>query len=373
MSRPAFRVSLRSTLAVAGLVIVVVGLVSAPIRVWLRAESLGASLRSAKASVGMTGARIDSIQITGPLTPETVGLISQCVDLTRLRVHGGAFDQEMCAALQGMPRLSYVAAVDCHVSWPALAEVLDGSRVVELELIGSRIDYEAIQLLPGRLSKLEDVNLNGTTIGDEFLVQVQGSPSLRRLALLGTHVTGQGIVSLGRLPSLEYLSFAGFCDDNVGCLAQFPALTLVDLSGNGISDRAIERLPRSDALVILHLAETQVTDQGVALCVQKFPRLEALQLSGTQITGECFGALATLPSLHSLGLIRTPIQSAHLVQLGKAPALMQVSMQGTAVGDEATPTLSGCRHLRTLWISGTRVTAAGLKELGKALPTTVIE
>lgn len=99
---------------------------------------------------------------------------------------------------------------------------------------------------------LETLILSGNPIGDPALEPLAKLPSLRRLDLADTSLTGGNLAALAKIESLRSL----------------------DLSGLPITDEAIPDLKRFKQLDELKLHETELTDQGLAQLLEALPDVQ---------------------------------------------------------------------------------------------------
>lgn len=155
-----------------------------------------------------------------------------------------------------------------------------------------------------RLAALEHVtnlNLNGTSIGDEGLQHISGLTSLRSLSLWRTMVTDKGLEAL-----------SGMND-----------LTTLNLSASQVSDGAVERLAHMQQLHRLDIAAESLTDEGLR-SLPKLSSLRTLSAGGTQITDMSLQVFAQLPRLRSVGVAKTAITEAAIQQFEKSNPLVEV-------------------------------------------------
>ncbi len=128
------------------------------------------------------------------------------------------------------------------------------------------------------LSRLEELDLQGSGVTDIGLSQIGGLTGLRRLALSGTAISDAGMVHLRGLTGLEELT----------------------LSRSRIGDAGLVHLISMSALQKLYLNETQVGDLGLSH-LKKLTRLEKLYLRHTRITDAGLEHLKGLPNLPRTG------------------------------------------------------------------------
>ena len=138
----------------------------------------------------------------------------------------------------------------------------------------------------GRLTRLERLDLEGTSIGDAGLAHLTGLTNLVSLYINNTQVSDAGLEHLKGLTTLEIL-----------------ALDYTKVTGKGMVHlKGLTRLSK------LSLDHTQVTDAGLAQ-LNRLMNLEQLDLYGTRVTDAGLAHLKGLMSLSSLELPgpRSPI------------------------------------------------------------------
>ncbi len=120
-----------------------------------------------------------------------------------------------------------------------------------------------------------------------------------------------------------------------------------------------------------NLALVPIPRDGL-LVLEGLTRLEALDLSGTQIRDRELAHLQGLGTLRDLQLIHTPVTDAGLVHLGKLTHLETLNLFATEVTDAGLIHLKGLTRLKTLRLGATAVTDEGVRRLQKELPKTKI-
>src|SRR6185369_4842777 len=128
-------------------------------------------------------------------------------------------------------------------------------------------------------------------------------PTLKELSVSGQQRTDSGLWSVS------------VTDFSISNIAQLPRLEVLDLGGTNISDRGVAELAR-------------------------LQNLQRLDLRGTRVTAKGLAALAPLPNLHHLKL-----------------------WQAKGIDDSAIPIVLKMARLTALKLPETNVTAAGLTQL----------
>jgi hypothetical protein len=109
---------------------------------------------------------------------------------------------------------------------------------------------------------------------------------------------------------------------------------------------------------------SDLTDADVAL-FRHFPKLEKLNIVGTEVTDAGLAHLKDLPELKDLSLYRdhfTEVGMSHLKELRK---LRRLSLTRSEPTDKGLEQLAGVKTLENLVLPGNKVTARGLDHLKK--------
>jgi Leucine-rich repeat (LRR) protein len=121
----------------------------------------------------------------------------------------------------------------------------------------------------------------------------------------------------------------------------------------------ITRAVNAEHITALDLGGSKaLTDDGIRH-LARLPRLEHLDVSGTNLTDRGLSILRDLPALKTLSIAGTRITDDGAANLAHCHALESVNLAWTATGDGALRALAGKRSLRRL-VSGSHVTDAGL-------------
>jgi Leucine-rich repeat (LRR) protein len=148
---------------------------------------------------------------------------------------------------------------------------------------------------------------------------------------------------------------------------------MLDLAGNQLGDTALAVIGAADlpGLKSLYIGRTDVTDAGLKL-LQPLKNLEDLNLTETRIDGSGLPSLAPLP-IRTLRLSRTPLDPQSIRSLAEFPRLRALDVSGTRVTDDALPVLDSLRDLSYLNLTWTRVSVEALDRLRRERPGCQIE
>jgi len=224
-------------------------------------------------------------------------------------------------------------------------------------------------------------------------------PSLEKLHLVATSVSGEGLRHLTALRSLRSLDLTRtrISDDDLTCIPAMPALEELILddtgpnrhhsylepaelakvratsygreltSGHEITDEGLRHLAGASRLRRLSLGEANVTGVGFK-GLESLTRLEELSLDRTDFDDEGARCLAAFSSIRILNLSETKITSAALTDISTMSRLSNLSLEATAVDDASLLHLARLPNLGRLNLRETRITDAGLVHLA-ALPS----
>ena len=153
-----------------------------------------------------------------------------------------------------------------------------------------------------RLTRIERLELWGSSVNDSRLADLEGLSRLRSLGLHKTRVGDKGLANLKGLPALRSLW----------------------LNRSAVTDAGLAHLEHRTDLEALALRETSVTDAGL-IHLKGLINLQSLFLGGTQITDAGLVHLTGLKHLRSLEVGNTRVSDTALRELQKALPLLRVS------------------------------------------------
>ncbi len=142
-----------------------------------------------------------------------------------------------------------------------------------LTLDGESVTNDDLAQLEG-LTRLQKLDLGYTVVTDAGLAHLKRLTALRWLCLYATGVKGEGLANLQGLTALHCLSLANtlLTDGGLPYLKGLTALQDLDLNGNRISDAGFVNLKGLTALQTLSLRGTSVTDAGTADLQKALPK-----------------------------------------------------------------------------------------------------
>ena len=241
------------------------------------------------------------------------------------------------------------------------------------------------------LTQLEDLDLHGTAVKDEAVVQLAGLQALRRLDLQGTGITDAAVETLEKLVHLESLNLYRTKISNAGLarLGKLARLREIDVRYTRVTPSGYEALRAAlpDARIqfaggggrsISRVAPPKGSDAGaIAAWVRKIggtAHVEegSISLRGVPLNETALAAVTRMPGLRILDLEATEIGDAAIAVVAKVATLEELTLNSTQVSDAGLTQLGGLRGLKRLrldntFVEGTAIAAwpegMGIEEL----------
>jgi hypothetical protein len=138
----------------------------------------------------------------------------------------------------------------------------------------------------------------------------------------------------------------------LGALNQLPELSAVSLDSTDVDGRALGAMQL--AVTRLYLAHTAIDDAAVAAVVERYPRLEVLDVEDTAVGDPAARAIGRLAGLRAVNLAATELTDDGGAALGALAQLEIADLGNTRVGAK---TVAALRRLpvRELFLDHTRV------------------
>ena len=282
-----------------------------------------------------------------------------------------------------------------------LARFAELTKLNNLFLAETPIGDAGLKHLAG-LKSLESLYLPHTKVGDAGLAHLKGLTGLVNLYLDETKITDAGLEHLTGMTGLRvlYLRHTQITDAGLKYLKAIPNLCWVDLWGSKVTDAGVKKLqaalprctiknvdPKYDRPPAPPKANPPVDARAAAVTaikqlggkVEYEPRhfvtgnddpkeKLAVSLRDRKVTDADLKHLKELTDLAHLELRGTPINDAGLAHLEGLTKLEEINLYDTTVGDVGLEHLKGLTKLRFLMLKQTNVTDAGVKKLKQALP-----
>jgi hypothetical protein len=262
-----------------------------------------------------------------------------------------------------------------------LRELLDRSDTTELDLSGVREVTDAHLAAIGRLSRLERLNLSGTSITDAGVAHLRGCEALREVNLAGTYTGDGALRALAGTPHLHaFQSGSGVTDEGIALLHDWPIfktwhggeerldLLAWDAAPNFLmlrgpfTDRGVARLRGLDGLFALNIDDARLAI--TASCLDALRELPHLARLSVEATDAWMPGLAALPHLRFLGIQDTPASDEGWVQLAQSRTLEKIwGRRCHGLGDEGFRALARMPRIRGLSVSCRNVSDAAVAAL----------
>lgn len=200
----------------------------------------------------------------------------------------------------------------------------------------------------------------------EILAVVASLTTLRSLALDGSALDAADFAMLAKLPKLEELELVG-CD--VAAVAQYLSLLgerLRILRLHGLFGSL--RVENGDPNKATRIAAAELALANVVRAATKLPKLECLDLAGSNALGDALFAALVGSRLQRLVLSDTAITGRQVAFLAEVASLRELAVSGTHLGDADVESLGKCKQLRRLDVTNTNLTTDGFATLRAALP-----
>ena len=262
----------------------------------------------------------------------------------------------------------------------AVAEwVLSRQGLVGLREGDADVQVREVSELPAACRVLK-VSLGD--VSDSDLINLKGLEGLRELTLRNCpQLTDAGLVHLRELPNLRWLILGGTAPDLKSQVSDrgmalflegFPRLEFVSLQYEAITDEGLRHLCSKPGLGMLDLYGTSISDEGL----QHLPQLAGLSIvTLPEQIGDA--GLAHLKGMKSLTTVYLPgcdrITIEGLRTLASLPSLFELQLTNTQLNDEDVLVLAGSTTLKKLHLRGTEVTQDGIDRLRQALPACWID
>jgi hypothetical protein len=223
-----------------------------------------------------------------------------------------------------------------------LRELLDRTDTTELDVSGLREITDAHLAVIGRLTRLERLNLSGTSITDAGVAHLRACDALREVNLAWT-ATGDGALrALAGKPQLHsFESGVGVTDEGLALLHDWPVFK----TWQGGDERL--ELVAWDAAPNFLVLRGPFTDRGIAT-LRGLDGLFALNIADARlaVTAGCLDSLRELPHLARLSVDAT---DAWMPGLAALPYLRFLGIQDTPASDDAWVVLAQSRTIERIW------------------------
>lgn len=156
-------------------------------------------------------------------------------------------------------------------------------------------------------------------------------------------------------------------DSDLVHVKKFPYLQCLDLSNTQITDAGLDVLKGLKHLHELRIGNTKITDVGIRH-LKGLIQLESLDLGGTAIGDAGLENLENLSQLRLLCVGYTRISDNGLVHLSRLSRLHTLAIGDTSITDAGLAQLEDLRDLKCVLVDGTKVTDRGVRDFHKKRP-----
>ncbi len=238
----------------------------------------------------------------------------------------------------GSPHITTVAQAKAE----RLRELLEREDTTALDLSGVRdVTDDTLEAI-GRLTRLETLNLSGTSITDAGVAHLRGCDALRDVNLAWTYTGDVAIRALAGKPFLHsFQSGAGVTDEGIALLHEWPVFK----AWQGGAERL--DLLGWDAEPNFLMLRGPFTDRGLAH-LRGLDGLFALNVDDARlrITPACLDTLRQLPHLARLSVEAT---DAWMPGLAAMPHLRFLAIQDTQASDDGWVQLAHSTTIEKIW------------------------
>lgn len=215
------------------------------------------------------------------------------------------------------------------------------------------------------VSSLRKANFTGACINHDQFELLRELTQLSELRLQSMTITKEDLSNLmmfnnKNLESL-YLDFTSLSNEDIKGLYGSPRLFRLSIRGTTIDDYGIELLKNLPALRVLNADMTNVQGKGF----KGFSNLESLGLWGTKVDDEGLSTISAMLSLQRLGLSSTNITDIGMIHVGKLVGLKELTLDYTSISDEGIDRIGRLRDLERISISSTKITDSGLERIAR--------
>ena len=301
----------------------------------------------------------------GPLRDEHLPPLVRQTTLWALDLEDTAITDAGVKVLAPLTKLRELKLPGATVTGAALRYLGGMGDLHTLELIGATAgEADVAPLLGHRELRHLRVRL---AVGRETVARLAALPELRTLHLTGPGITDAAVAELAAAQTLEELSIthAPVTDAALKTLAGLPRLDHLELVDTRVGGPALAALARDGASpmwVTLGFGGRPGDRYGgeASLAgVERFRRLQTLQVLGGNLPAVEYARLKSLPGLLHLRVEDSPFADAAARQVAGIASLRWLAVPRSEVTDAGARALAGLEKLHTLRLGG-RITADGV-------------
>lgn len=221
----------------------------------------------------------------------------------------------------------------------------------------------------GTLGNLRELSLSLTQVSDDALSHLAGLVHLREFDLSSSQVTGTGFAHLGKLANLARVNFHNTPVNDAGLaeIAKVPVSEWLWLMHTRFTDAGAPALAAQKTLRQCGIGSLDPGSSGKAIAGLARLPLEQLWIGDRQETAEGVAAAASIATLERLEGGSPDDET--LRRLATLPKLRELVVSGASATDAGVAALATSKSLQQLRISGGKaITAEGLDTLRRQAP-----
>lgn len=284
------------------------------------------------------------------------------VDLER-----GSIPSEDLALLDSLPYLRSLKLVKTPLTEDFAKHLKSQKDLYGIFLSDSRATDSSVKELVSALSgnNFMAIELLKSELTSEGIRSLAQSPRLVNVRVESDKLDGTSLRLLSgfSLSSLGVIRWKIGDEDLTYIVEHWPRLMALDLSGTKVSLKGIRKLSELKELQSLYLNNTEM-EIGCLSELKSFPRLSHLYLQGTQTKDSDLEIIAeTLPKLYFLDVSDSSITDSGLVPLARMKDLGSFSAAGTKLSDQGMRNLVQIPKCHAFDLRGTEITDLGAQAL----------
>ncbi len=250
-----------------------------------------------------------------------IGLASlkSLVNLKSLELSATTVSDRGLESLAGMKRLENLSLEATLVRGPGLSQLKDLPALKTINLTSLPLRDETITSLPESLPYVENLSIAYSEPTNASMKDLARMTQLRSLDMTGTDVGDEGLVQLAKLTNLEelLLSYARFNDKGFAPLAALTKLRKFEAVHTRFGKESVPVLAKLTTLEDVNLDYTAIDDESIK-ALSALTNLRELRVDTGKITDASIPAFSTLKNLRYLNLYHTLITENGYNDLKKA-------------------------------------------------------
>ncbi|OWZ15850.1 hypothetical protein PHMEG_00010441 [Phytophthora megakarya] len=335
---------------------------------------------------------VASFQGCAGLSRQSIEMLKFSTKLTTVDLSGCVnVDDKSVKALGGLQHLRSLQLVGCRkLTDKGIKHLLQLSGLEKLRLGRCRkLTDDAFDGFAASFLQLHELDVANCRLSEIALLEIGQIKSLEVLVIRGCHdVTDDGMIPLAKLTNLKYfdarhcskihtiptewtelevllLGYTAFTESDAAVLQYLTKLQELELRKCRILKRGFQFISRLKHLERLELGETALTDSGLLEICNGARNLQALNISGTEVSDNGTAGLVKLKELRILRLDTPGITNRALVNLSFLTRLERLDLFGASITDSGLVHLIPLHKLQELTICGGNIGDRGVGLISK--------